>query len=52
MRKDYHSTNTKDVYHNNSKCTEGNNIEKEYYKVGKGSGRRLCKSCKELNRKR
>lgn len=52
MRKEYHSSNTKEVYHNNTKCTEGNNIEKRYYTLGKGSGRTLCKRCKDLNRKR
>lgn len=51
MKKEYHSSNTKEVYHNNTKCTEGNNIEKIYYKLGKGYGRRLCKNCIELNRK-
>jgi len=36
------------VYHNNNKCTEGNNIERHYLRQGT-DGRRLCKSCKELN---
>lgn len=49
---DYHSSNTKAVYHNNSRCTEGNNIEKSYYTKGKGTGRRLCKTCFRLNGKR
>lgn len=37
------------VYHNNNKCTEGNNIERENLKQGTG-GRRLCERCKKLNR--
>lgn len=53
MRKEYHSTNTNiEVYHNNTECYNGNNIEKEYYKEGKGSKRKLCDVCKRLNRKR
>ena len=39
-----------EVYHNNNKCTEGNNIERENLRQGTG-GRRLCERCKELNRK-
>ena len=37
------------VYHNNTKCTEGNNIEKENLRTGTG-GKRLCTHCAELNR--
>jgi len=37
-----------DVYHNNDKCTEGNNIEKRYWTAGTG-GKRLCKNCKTYN---
>ena len=37
-----------DVYHNNSKCTEGNNIE-TYNKVSGTGNLRLCARCKELN---
>lgn len=37
------------AYHNNSKCTEGNNIERENLKRGTG-GRRLCERCKKLNK--
>ena len=36
------------VYHNNSKCTEGNNIEKENLEYGTG-GKKLCEYCKRLN---
>ena len=39
------------VYHNNNKCTEGNNIEPENLKHGT-SGRRLCERCKKLNKER
>ncbi|NLH48894.1 MAG: hypothetical protein GX444_09860 [Myxococcales bacterium] len=46
----FHSTKKgTDVYHNNSACTEGNNIEKEYRKEGTG-GHRLCVHCQRLNR--
>lgn len=49
----YHSTNPLTVvYHSNPKCTEGNNIEKRYYKTGKGNKKRLCKRCKNLESKR
>ena len=37
------------VYHNNNRCTEGNNIESRNYKRGTG-GKRLCERCKKLNR--
>ena len=37
------------VYHNNDKCTEGNNIERKNLKLGI-AGRRLCERCKKLNR--
>ena len=36
-----------DVYHNNNKCTERNNIEKANIKQGTG-GKRICKRCKTL----
>ena len=53
MRKLYHSVKPEiEVYHNNTECWNGNNIEKEYYRTGKGSKKRLCKTCKDLNRKR
>jgi hypothetical protein len=38
-----------DVYHNNSECTEGNNIEDRNRQRGDG-GKRLCKHCTALNR--
>lgn len=37
------------VYHNNTKCTEGNNIERKYRKAGTG-GKTLCKHCESLNK--
>lgn len=36
------------VYHNNTACHVGNNIEKENLKSGTG-GHRLCKICANLN---
>jgi hypothetical protein len=36
------------VHHNNSKCTEGNNIEKANVKAGTG-GKPLCSHCAKLN---
>ena len=38
----------KQVYHNNNKCEEGNNIEKQYLRSGTDN-RNLCSRCKELN---
>ena len=37
-----------DVYHNNSACTERNNIEYRNRKSGTG-GKRLCNHCARLN---
>lgn len=39
-----------EVYHNNTKCTVGNNIEKKNIRPGTG-GKRLCKQCEDLNKK-
>lgn len=36
------------VYHNNNKCTEGNNIENKYREQGTDN-RRICEHCKRLN---
>lgn len=36
-----------EVYHNSSKCTEGNNIERHNRRSGTG-GHRLCSHCKRL----
>lgn len=35
------------VHHNNSSCTEGNNIEKENLRQGTG-GKPLCQHCAKL----
>ncbi|MBC7910842.1 MAG: DUF2442 domain-containing protein [Pyrinomonadaceae bacterium] len=43
----WHST-TQSVYHNNSKCTTGNNIEPQYCQQGTG-GKPLCQECNRLN---
>lgn len=37
------------VYHNNTNCNTGNNIEREYLRSGTG-GKRPCKECTDLNR--
>jgi len=45
----FHSTRQgENVYHNNNRCTEGNNIERYYYAPGTG-GLRLCSRCADLN---
>jgi transposase-like protein len=36
------------VHHNNTSCTEGNNIEKENLRSGTG-GKPLCSHCAKLN---
>lgn len=36
------------VHHTNSKCTEGNNIERENLRQGTG-GKPLCQHCAKLN---
>jgi hypothetical protein len=36
------------VHHNNTSCTEGNNIERENLRQGTG-GKPLCKHCASLN---
>jgi len=45
----WHSSRPSDpaVYHDNDRCTEGNNIERQYRTPGTG-GRRRCKHCDEL----
>jgi len=37
------------VHHDNNKCTERNNIEKENLREGTG-GKPLCEHCAKLNR--
>lgn len=46
----WHSIKATDpkVYHNNNKCTEGNNIETANRRSGT-DGRPLCKHCASLN---
>jgi hypothetical protein len=39
---------TKNVYHDNNKCTEGNNIERENLTQGTG-GRPKCEHCARLS---
>ncbi len=36
-----------DVYHNDSNCNTGNNIERENHRSGTG-GKRLCTECRRL----
>lgn len=36
------------VHHNNTKCTEGNNIERHNVRSGTG-GKPLCNHCARLN---
>ena len=46
----WHSVKETDrkVYHNNTKCTEGNNIETQYRRSGTAN-RPICEHCKRLN---
>ena len=37
------------VHHDNTKCTEGNNIEPQHLRQGTG-GKPLCKHCEKLDR--
>jgi len=48
---EYHSSLGASVYHNNGRCTLGNNIEKKNKKSGKG-GKSLCSQCASLNKQR
>jgi len=47
-RKPWHAKDS-EVYHDNDKCTEGNNIERRNLQRGKG-GNRKCDHCKRLGR--
>lgn len=38
----------REVYHDESSCTERNNIEKENVRPGKG-GKRKCSKCKKIS---
>ncbi len=42
----FHAVNS-NVYHDNSKCTEGNNIESGNKRQGTG-GKKKCEHCKRL----
>jgi hypothetical protein len=46
----WHSSRDSDrkVYHDETKCTEGNNIEDRYRKQGTG-GRPKCEHCKKIS---
>lgn len=48
--KPWHSRkpNTRNVYHDNTTCTEGNNIETYYRTEGTG-GRPKCEHCQRLD---
>lgn len=45
----FHSVKVYDrnVYHDNNRCTEGNNIEAQYRRPGTG-GRPRCEHCNKL----
>jgi hypothetical protein len=44
----WHSSRpSEEVYHNNTLCTEGNNVEKHYRTEGTGN-KRLCQHCYKL----
>jgi hypothetical protein len=45
----FHSKLDTAVYHNNSACTVGDNIE-SYNKESGTGGKRLCSGCERLNR--
>ena len=51
QRAPWHSVKEWDrkVYHDNTSCTEGNNIEKENMRSGTG-GRPKCEHCDTLDR--
>lgn len=39
----------RNIYHNNHRCEDGNNIEDRYVLQGPGIGKELCKRCRTLN---
>jgi hypothetical protein len=41
-----------DVYHDESECWDGNNIEPRHFRHGRGPGRRQCITCGRLERER
>jgi hypothetical protein len=46
----WHSVLETDVYHDNTDCTKGNNIEEENLRSGTGE-KRLCEECEMLDNK-
>jgi len=50
QRQPWHSAKpmTRNVYHDNTLCTEGNNIESYYLRQGTG-GRPKCEHCTRLD---
>lgn len=44
----FHSVK-QNVHHNNDRCTEGNNIERENLRQGTG-GKPICHHCASLNK--
>lgn len=36
------------VYHDDNRCTEGNNIEQKYWRAGTG-GKAKCQHCRRLS---
>lgn len=44
----WHSLLVKNVHHDNTRCTEGNNIEPRYRATGTG-GLPRCRRCSELS---
>jgi len=49
--KPFHTVKPGDVYHDNNRCTEGNNIEPNNVRPGK-DGRELCDHCDRLDNKK
>ncbi len=49
-KKPWHSKQQTNVYHNDTNCTTGNNIEDRNMTPGKG-GKRLCKECQKSGHK-
>jgi hypothetical protein len=48
----WHTIKKTAVYHNNTNCTKGNNIEKENRRPGTGGkGKRLCSECISRNKR-
>jgi len=45
----WHSSDETKVYHDNTECNTGNNIETENVEHGKG-GHRKCKECDRLDK--